>query len=212
MKNFSKVFSPRTCFLQIKCVVNVPRCHKPRLPFMWRLRHCSHCYQGAPSVAPKARTLSRATAWNQCSREPWGYRFLIWTLCCRGQRVPKVWRPSEDPTWVPGHERSWSEKLVLIPGEQYCPHPHWDHSAPPACSCRRTLPWMLPPTNASPLLVPRTPHGPPPTTAGPQGPHGPPCWGCSMEPHLSEGSRVRVSAHSSAFCSEVTSTLLFYPL
>lgn len=142
----------------------------------------------------------------------WGYRFLIWTLCCRGQRVPKAGRPSEDPTWVPGRERSWSEKLVLIPGEQYCPHPHWDHSAPPACSCPRTLPWMLPPTNASPLLVPRTPHGPPPTTAGPQGPHGPPCWGCSMEPHLSEGSRVRVSAHSSAFCSEVTSTLLFYPL
>ena len=45
-----------------------------------------------------------------------------------------------------------------------------------------------------------------------RGPHKPPCWGCSMEPHLSEGSRVRASAHSSAFCSEVTRTLLFYPL
>ena len=29
-----------------------------------------------------------------------------------------------------------------------------------------------------------------------RGPHKPPCWGCSMEPHLSEGSRVRASAHS----------------
>ena len=148
-------------------MVNVPRCHKPCLPFTWRLCRCSHHYQGAPSMAPKARTLSWATARSQSSRKPWDYRFLIWTPRCRGQRVPKAGRPSEDPTWAPGHERSWNEKLVLIPGgEQYCQHPHWDHSAPPArrrlrtkcSSCPRTLPWMLP---LPPTLPPAGPQDPP---------------------------------------------------
>ena len=97
-------------------------------------------------------------------------------------------------------------------------HPqHTGGSGPSAAAAPGPVPGCCASPSAAPLLVPRTPHGPPPTTAGPpllasRGPHEPPCWGCSMEPHQSEGSRVRVSAHSSAFCSEVTSTLLFYPL
>lgn len=139
-------------------------------------------------MAPKARTLSWATARSQSSRKPWDYQFLIWIPRCRGQRVPEAGRPSEDPTWAPGRERSWNEKLLLIPGEQYCQCPHWDHFAPPAhkrlrtkcSSCPRTLPWMLPLPQCCPLLVPRIPYGPPPTTAGP------PCWppGAPMSPHV----------------------------
>lgn len=177
------MFSPRTCFLQIKCVVNVQgvinrACHSCDAPST--AATAVGCSQRGP---PKPRTLSRATAWNFSAAGNRGaMEFLIWTLCSRG-RVPKVWRPSEDPTWVPGHVRSWSE-AGSHPWRDSTAHTLTGTTAPPACSCRRTLPWIGYPHHFPPAGPPG-PHGPHPPLLAPRAPW-PPCWGCSMEPHLSE--------------------------
>lgn len=56
-------------FVLIKCVGNVPRCHKPRLALTWLPGHHFTAIRALPAQSPEARTLSQATTQTQSSRE-----------------------------------------------------------------------------------------------------------------------------------------------